>query len=70
MIIAFLIFILRGHWLFFKVLMHFIGDEEESENDDSSTDMESSNSLRVRTLHISSPILVAQSQFSYKVISL
>lgn len=50
--------------------MHFIGDEEESENDDSSTDMESSNSLRVRTLHISSPILVAQSQFSYKVISL
>ncbi|KAK4728828.1 hypothetical protein R3W88_021816 [Solanum pinnatisectum] len=48
---------------------NLFGDDEESENDDSSTDMGSSNPLRVRTLHISSPILAAKSRFFYKLFS-
>ncbi|XP_049376353.1 BTB/POZ domain-containing protein POB1-like [Solanum stenotomum] len=48
---------------------NLFGDDEESENDDSSTDMDSSNPLRVRTLHISSPILAAKSRFFYKLFS-
>ncbi|KAL3331441.1 hypothetical protein AABB24_034987 [Solanum stoloniferum] len=48
---------------------NLFGDDEESENDDSSTDMDSSNPLHVRTLHISSPILAAKSRFFYKLFS-
>ncbi|XP_015162622.1 BTB/POZ domain-containing protein POB1-like isoform X2 [Solanum tuberosum] len=48
---------------------NLFGDDEESENDGSFTDMDSSNPLRVRTLHISSPILAAKSRFFYKLFS-
>lgn len=48
---------------------NLFGDDEESENDDSSMDMDSSNPLCVRTLHISSPILAAKSRFFYKLFS-
>ncbi|XP_009617879.1 BTB/POZ domain-containing protein POB1-like [Nicotiana tomentosiformis] len=46
------------------------GDDEASKSDDdSSTNMDSSNPLRVRTIHISSPILAAKSPFFYKLFS-
>ncbi|XP_060206914.1 BTB/POZ domain-containing protein POB1-like [Lycium barbarum] len=45
------------------------GDDEASEKHNSSTNMDSSKSLHVRTLHISSPILAAKSRFFYKVFS-
>ncbi|XP_070011588.1 BTB/POZ domain-containing protein POB1-like isoform X2 [Nicotiana sylvestris] len=46
------------------------GDDEASKSDDdSSTNMDSSTPLRVRTIHISSPILAAKSPFFYKLFS-
>ncbi|XP_059276295.1 BTB/POZ domain-containing protein POB1-like [Lycium ferocissimum] len=50
-------------------LMHFIGDDEAFEKHDSSTNMDSSKSLHVRTLYISSPILAVKSRFFYKLFS-
>lgn len=45
----------------------FVGDEAAN-SDDLNCEMDSSRILRVRTLHISSPILAAKSPFFYKVI--
>ncbi|KAK4365449.1 hypothetical protein RND71_016807 [Anisodus tanguticus] len=45
------------------------GDDKAFANDDSSMNMDSSKPLRVRTLHISSPILAAKSRFFYKLFS-
>lgn len=41
--------------------------DEAANTDDSSSDVDPSRILRVRTLHISSPILAAKSPFFYKV---
>ncbi|XP_059285504.1 BTB/POZ domain-containing protein POB1-like isoform X2 [Lycium ferocissimum] len=45
------------------------GDGEASKSTDSSTNMDSSTALRLRTIHISSPILAAKSPFFYKLFS-
>ncbi|KAJ8539376.1 hypothetical protein K7X08_013628 [Anisodus acutangulus] len=45
------------------------GDGEASKSIDSSTNMNSAIALRVRTVHISSPILAAKSPFFYKLFS-
>ncbi|KAK4354596.1 hypothetical protein RND71_026790 [Anisodus tanguticus] len=45
------------------------GDGEASKSTDSSTHMNSAIALRVRTVHISSPILAAKSPFFYKLFS-
>ena len=45
----------------------FLGDEAANSND-SNWSMDCSTVLRVKTLHISSPILAAKSPFFYKVI--
>ncbi|MCD7449577.1 Boi protein [Datura stramonium] len=45
------------------------GNDQASGNDDSSPEMDSSSPIRVRTLHISSPILAANSRFFYKLFS-
>lgn len=44
-----------------------IGDEEAVHGDDANLNMDCSASVRVRSLHISSPILAAKSPFFYKV---
>nr|GMD94929.1 BTB/POZ domain-containing protein POB1-like isoform X1 [Ipomoea batatas]GMD98712.1 BTB/POZ domain-containing protein POB1-like isoform X1 [Ipomoea batatas] len=44
-------------------------DEEAAEGNDSSSNMDCSNVLRVKTIHISSPILAAKSPFFYKLFS-
>lgn len=49
-----------------KPFIVFIGDEAAN-SDDLDCDMDTSRVLRVRTLHISSPILAAKSPFFYKV---
>lgn len=49
-----------------KICVVLIGDEAAN-SDDLNCDMDSSRILRVRTLHISSPILAAKSPFFYKV---
>ncbi|XP_018633436.1 BTB/POZ domain-containing protein POB1-like isoform X1 [Nicotiana tomentosiformis] len=45
------------------------GDGEAPKSSDSSTNMDSSTGLQVRTIHISSPILAAKSPFFYKLFS-
>jgi len=52
------------HILIFPV--SFVGDEDANSNE-SSWSMDCSAVLRVKTLHISSPILAAKSPFFYKV---
>lgn len=50
-----------------KLCISSVGDEAAN-SDDLNCEMDSSRILRVRTLHISSPILAAKSPFFYKVI--
>ncbi|MCD9639543.1 hypothetical protein HAX54_024126 [Datura stramonium] len=45
------------------------GDGKASKSTDSTTSMDSATALRVRTIHISSPILAAKSPFFYKLFS-
>lgn len=47
-------------------LLIFVGDEAANSND-SNWSMDCSTVVRVKTLHISSPILAAKSPFFYKV---
>lgn len=50
-----------------KVRLTFAVGDEGANSNDSNWSMECSTVLRVKTLHISSPILAAKSPFFYKV---
>lgn len=52
--------------MFLIRLLIFVGDEAANSND-SNWSMDCSTVVRVKTLHISSPILAAKSPFFYKV---
>lgn len=51
----------------FTQLRVFVDDEAAGPSNDSSLSMDCSTVLRVKTLHISSPILAAKSPYFYKV---
>lgn len=53
--------------LFFSLSVSVVIGDEAADVNDPSWNMDSSTVVRVKTLHISSPILAAKSPFFYKV---